>query len=513
MPHMSLSRASDEKHESGGASSHELITGTPSSSQPPPYTTFSQARRHAIAYQSSFSAMFSGLSSFIYYPAIRPLADTLEVSITAINLTVFAYLIVGGVFPSIMGDMSEQAGRRPASLLAFTFYFSANLGIALQNNYAVLVVLRCLQSAGSAGTITIAYGVIADITTPAERGSYVGILMGFTNVAPSLGPVLGGLIAQELSWRWIFWLLTILSGAHLFGLLLLFPETSRKLVGNGSLIPRSQLNRTVCAILQDRKSTTEPSTTSPKLTHIPNPLISLKMLFHKPTFIIVAVGSIQYAIFGALGTSLATVMAETYSLNFLTAGLIYLPSGIGGLLAALLTGKLIDHDFRVAAQSLHLRQGDVIDINTRSPNDLLAFPIEKARLRSIFLFVPTASIATVGYGWSIHAHSHIAIPLVLQFLLGSTQVATFVVCGTLLTDYNPNRSATAQAGYNLVRCTLAGGCIAALEPLVQGVGAGWSFTVFTALGLLCVPLLFVLRVKGWEWRKQRTDNDGIEMAS
>ncbi|KUI67449.1 Quinidine resistance protein 1 [Cytospora mali] len=137
----------------------------------PPFTVFSPAQKKAIAFQTAFSATFSGLSSFIYYPAIRPLAEDLEVSVAAINLTVSAYLIVAGIFPSIIGDISDQSGRRVASLLASTLYFSANLGIALQDSYAALVVLRCLQSAGSAGTIAISYGVIADITTPAERGS------------------------------------------------------------------------------------------------------------------------------------------------------------------------------------------------------------------------------------------------------------------------------------------------------------------------------------------------------
>lgn len=198
---------------------------------PPPFTVFSPAQKIAIACQTAFSATFSGLSSLIYYPAIRPFAHSLNVSVATINLTVSAYLIVAGIFPSITGDISDQSGRRVASLLAFTLYFSSNLGIALQNNYAALVVLRCLQSGGSAGAIAIAYGVVADITTPAERGSYVDILLGFTNAAPCLGPVVGGILVQEVSWRWIFWVLVILSGTHLLGLVMFFPETSRNSSG------------------------------------------------------------------------------------------------------------------------------------------------------------------------------------------------------------------------------------------------------------------------------------------
>jgi MFS family permease len=507
---MSISKMTDDESSPVTEESHLLNHAPTLGSSSTPLTIFSPATRKSITYQASFSAMFSGLSSFIYYPALKPLAEALHVSITAINPTVSAYLIVAGIFPSVIGDISNQTGRRPASILAFTLYFSANLGLALQNNYAALVFLRCLQSAGAAGTIAIAYGVITDITTPAERGSYVGVLLGFTNSAPCLGPILGGVIAQKLSWRWIFWLLTLLSGSHLLGLLAFFPETSRKLVGNGALSPRSRLNWTLYSIVMKRENTVKRSTADPKMTRIPNPLACLKLLFQKPTFIIITVGSIQYAIYSVLGTSIATEMAQLYSLDILTAGLLYLPAGVGGLMAALLTGKLVDYDYRVVARSLHLSSPELA--TSRSPNDLLAFPVEKARLRSIFPFLAIASIATVGYGWSLYAHAHIAVPLVLQFLSGSTQVAMFVICGTLLTDYNPDQSATAQASYNIVRCALAAVCVAVLEPLIGGVGIGQCFTIYSGIGLLCFPLLLVLRSQGWAWR-QKAERSRVRVVS
>lgn len=55
-----------------------------------------------------------------------------------------------------------------------------------------------------------------------------------TNTAPSLGPVLSGVLTEEKGWPWIFWFLTILTSIHGVLLVLFFPETQRKLVGNGS---------------------------------------------------------------------------------------------------------------------------------------------------------------------------------------------------------------------------------------------------------------------------------------
>lgn len=211
--------------------------GNPPNHQILPYSVFNRAQKRIITWQTSLSAVFSGLSSFIYYPTITALSEFLHVSVAAINLTVAAYLIVAGIASSVFGDVSDQTGRRPVSILAITLYFAANIGLATQNSYVALVALRCLQSAGSAATIAIAHGVISDITTPSERGYYVGILFGFTNAAPSLGPVIGGAITKYLSWRRVFWLLSILSGCQPGNLLNFSPETLRKLVGNGSTLP------------------------------------------------------------------------------------------------------------------------------------------------------------------------------------------------------------------------------------------------------------------------------------
>src|SRR5256885_1867977 len=89
--------------------------------------------------------MFSGLSSYIYYPAITPLAKSLKISVELINLTVMSYMIVAGVAPSITGDMADQSGRRLVYIVTFAIYFASNIGLALQNSYLALFILRMLR--------------------------------------------------------------------------------------------------------------------------------------------------------------------------------------------------------------------------------------------------------------------------------------------------------------------------------------------------------------------------------
>lgn len=143
---------------------------------PADYSAFTQWQKRWIVLVAAFAAWFSTLTSFVFFPAITSLAHGLDTSVQKVNLTVTSYLIVAGIAPALTATLSDRAGRRPAFLASFIVFLAANVGLALQNSFPALLVLRMLQATGIAGTFAIAYGVLADITTPAERGSYIGVV-------------------------------------------------------------------------------------------------------------------------------------------------------------------------------------------------------------------------------------------------------------------------------------------------------------------------------------------------
>lgn len=140
------------------------------------YSSFASWQKNSIIGLAAFAGWFSSISSFIYFPAIPFLAADLGVTIQQVNLTVTSYLIMSGVFPSIMGDAADRFGRRPVFLAGLLVYIAANVGLALQSQFGTLFALRMLQSTGISGTFSIAYGVLGDLFTPAERGWYSGVL-------------------------------------------------------------------------------------------------------------------------------------------------------------------------------------------------------------------------------------------------------------------------------------------------------------------------------------------------
>ena len=285
-----------------------------------------------------------------------------------------------------------------------------------------------------------------------------------------------------------------MSGINLLILALIMPETSRRMVNNGSIRPPTFLNIPVFSMLRSSASCGDDAEVARKQDiRFPNPLNCLITLWQRASFLVILVRGVQYTVYGCLAAPLSTLMIRLYSLNYLTGGLIYLPCGVGGVISAYTTGRLLDRDYIRTAKRYRL------PVN-KSSNDLSNFRIEEARLLSVFPLLVVSTSTTVGFGWVLNRHTSIAIPLILSFFSGASQVAIFTVCGTLLTDLNPNRSATVQAGYNLVRCALNAGGIAGLQALIDAIGVGWCFTVYGIIGASRIPIFLVLRNRGMQWR-------------
>jgi len=205
--------------------------------------------------------------------------------------------------------------------------------------------------------------VVADIASPAERGSFVGaVLCGYItliillcyygevltcshspNVAPSLGPVLGGAFSQHAGWPWIFWFLALLSSICLLLIACFLPETSRLIVGNGNA-PSEWYHQTAMSLIQRRHWTNDcervPAVLSKRKLRIPNPIKCLKLLFDRSTALIVLVNGIFYMSYGCIQASMSSLFIQRYGFNQLDAGLIYLPFGAGCVLASFLSGMI-----------------------------------------------------------------------------------------------------------------------------------------------------------------------------
>lgn len=399
-----------------------------------------------------------------------------------------------------IGDFADKAGRRPAYILCFTIYIAANVGLALQSNYAALFVLRCMQSAGSSTTIALSSGVVSDVATASQRGSYMGFVTAGSLLGPSVGPVIGGLLSQYLGWRAIFWFLVIFSGAFLAPFLVFFPETARNVVGDGSQPPQ-KWNMSLISCLESRKAREEglatPTSPQRQKLRFPNPFRTLAIVFQKDTSIILFCNAILFAGFYDVSATIPSIYLELYGLDDLQIGLCYIPFGLGAAIASILNGKFLDHNYRRIAKQL-----DFPLVKNRH-TDLRNFPIEKARLQIAFPMLSIGSLSVLAFGWCLNYGVHLAAPTCILFVMGLTLTGAFNTVSTLLVDFYPTQAAKATAANNFVRCLLGAGATALVHPMLSAMGRGWCFTFVSLVMLATSPLLLFEMYKGPQWREQR----------
>ena len=160
------------------------------------------------------------------------------------------------------------------------------------------------------------------------------------NIAPSLGPVLGAVLADQVGWRWIFWFLCVFSSVCLAVIIVALPETARNVVGNGA-VPAKGVNRDLLSVILNKP--TQADTTKrnhqKKALHIPNPMTCLSAILYRDTAIILLTNAIFYMVYCCIQASLSSSFISIYHYNELQAGLIYLPFGFGCAVASIGSGE------------------------------------------------------------------------------------------------------------------------------------------------------------------------------
>ncbi|KAI4161106.1 MAG: hypothetical protein LQ342_005143 [Letrouitia transgressa] len=301
----------------------------------PTHSVFTNPQKYYICFLAAWGTFFSPLSANIYFPTLTTLAKDLKVSDELINLTLTSYMIFQGLAPTVFGDLADMVGRRPAYIVGFIIYTAANIGLALQNNYAALFILRCLQSTGSSGTVALGNGVVADIATSGERGTYIGYVQFGGMTAPAIAPILGGILSKFLGWRSIFWFLTIMSVVYLIIFLISFPETGRNVVGNGSVPPQgwnmsvinylhnraiSRNKKAGHSAAQEETKRAQQELASKRKLKWPNPLKTVHIVMEKDVGMLLVFNGIVYTAFYAVISSIPYLFAQIYGFNDLQIG-------------------------------------------------------------------------------------------------------------------------------------------------------------------------------------------------
>ncbi|CAG8055701.1 unnamed protein product [Penicillium olsonii] len=378
-------------------------------------------RKSLILFIVSWMTLAVTFSSTSLLPATPEIATEFSTTSELLNVTNAGVLLAMGFSSLIWGPIVNIFGRRNAYNAAILVLCACSAGTAVATTLQIFIAMRILS--GFTGTFFMVAGqtIIADIFEP-------------------VGPCIGGIIVTFAQWRIIYW---VQFGMTLLGLILSL-----------LFVPSVQEKNLVIGSGQPWKITT--------ILNMFNPLRIFRQFIYPNVFIACLtcglLSTFQYAIL----TSARSIFNPRFNLTSpLVSGLFYLSPGIGFLVGSVVGGKLSDR----AVKKWILKRNGV-----RLPQDRL-----NSGLATLFGVLPAATLI---YGWTLEEEvGGMAVPIIAAFFAGAGLMGAFNALNTYSAEARPQaRSETISCKY-IVQYIFAAAATAAVEPLINAIGVGWTFTI------------------------------------
>ncbi|MFI6561064.1 DHA2 family efflux MFS transporter permease subunit [Streptomyces sp. NPDC050534] len=282
-----------------------------------------------------------------------------------LSWVVTAYLLASTAATPLWGKLGDQYGRKKLFQTAIVIFLIGSALCGMAQNMPELIAFRAVQGLGGGGLIVLSMAIVGDVVAPRERGRYQGLFGAVFGATSVLGPLLGGLFTEHLSWRWVFYvnlpvgvvaLAVIATALHI-------PRKSTQHVIDylGTLLIASVAT---CLILVASLGGTTWDWGSPQIIGLivlgvvlgvafvaverraAEPVLPLK-LFRIRTFTLSAIISfiVGFAMFGAM-TYLPTFLQVVQGVTPTMSGVHMLPMVFGMLLSSTASGQIVSRTGR-----------------------------------------------------------------------------------------------------------------------------------------------------------------------
>ena len=117
-----------------------------------------------------------------------------------------AFMLASTTAVPLYGKLSDIYGRRKLYVSAMALFLIGSVWCGLANSMTQLIFARALQGIGAGGIMPLAFILIGEMFTLEQRAKMQGLFSGVWGVSSIMGPLLGGFLVDQLSWRWIFYI-------------------------------------------------------------------------------------------------------------------------------------------------------------------------------------------------------------------------------------------------------------------------------------------------------------------
>ncbi|CAK7243682.1 MAG: hypothetical protein STHCBS139747_005208 [Sporothrix thermara] len=447
-------------------------------------------KKWAAVFIVSLFTLISPVSSSMVAPALVDIGRDLDITSSVEQLlTLSIFILAYAVGPLFLGPLSELYGRVIVLQLSNLVYLFFNLGCGLAKTRGQMIAFRFLSGFGGSAPLAIGGGVLADLFTAEQRGRALSMYSLAPLLGPAIGPIAGAFIAQNTTWRWVFYSTTIADGVIQVAGLFFLRETYAPvlLTWKRNRLRKETGNHALYTVFDDARAGGVVKT--------------LRIAFSRPfvmlgTQLIVQVLALYMMyLYGLLYLVLATfpvLWTTIYNEGQGISGLNYISLGVGLALGAQVLAPLQDRIYAYLKRRYKVSVG-------------------RPEFR-VPIMVPGAILVPAGlliFGWTAEYHTHWIGPNIGAAVLASGVIVGFQCIQGYLVDTYTRYAASAVGATTILRSIAGFGFPLFAPDLYNNLGYGKGNTVLAAVGIVIGwPAPFLLWKYGQYLRTKKTSFQG-----
>lgn len=186
---------------------------------------WSESRKNLITWLSCAVTVLTAYTAGSYAAAAEQLMAKWSISRLAFNLGITTFTTGFSTAPMVLAPFSELNGRKPVFVATGILFVACQLCCAVTPSYGGMLTARFFTGVGGSTFSTMVGGVVSDIYHTEDRNTPMALFSGAALFGTGLGPVCSGFIAQNVSWRWVFYVQVIAGGLIILMVAVFFKET------------------------------------------------------------------------------------------------------------------------------------------------------------------------------------------------------------------------------------------------------------------------------------------------